>query len=128
MDCNRCTEEGLAYSPDKCLVAQNMIFGWAVRGSIKGTESHHVCLTATSADKRADEEMLSTTRQRRNKPLSISTTPTYMMQMGDIAYNSQRRLPHLLWELLVPLLRNAYFKTNDLGMLGRLCSVCVRER
>ena len=22
-DCNRCTEEGLAYSPDKCLVAQN---------------------------------------------------------------------------------------------------------
>ena len=113
MDCNRCTDEGLAYSPDKCLDAQNT---WAVRGSIKGT---HVCLTATSADKRADEEMLLTTRQRRNKPLSISTTPTYMMQMGDIAYNSQRRLPQLFWELLVPLLRNAYFKTNDLS--------CVRD-
>ena len=44
-------------SPDKCLVAQNTIFGWAVGGSIKGKESHHVCLTATSADKRADEMM-----------------------------------------------------------------------
>ena len=38
-DCNRCTEEGLAYSPDKCLVAQNTIFGWAVGGSIKGNTS-----------------------------------------------------------------------------------------
>ena len=72
--------------------------------------------------------MLSTTRQRSNKPLSISTTPTYMMQMGDIAFNSQGRLPHLLWELLVPLLRNAFFKTNDLSSVRDagtpLLSVC----
>ena len=56
-DCNRCTEDGLSYSPDKCLIAQNTIFGWAVGGSVNGKESNNVCLTATASDKRADDLM-----------------------------------------------------------------------
>ena len=54
-DCNRCTEEGLISSPDKCLVAQNTIFGWAVGGSVNGDNTPNVCLTATASDKRADD-------------------------------------------------------------------------
>ena len=53
--CNRCTEEGLVSSPDKWLVAQNTIFGWAVGGSVNGDNTPNVCLTATASDKIADD-------------------------------------------------------------------------
>ena len=72
------TEDGLSCSPDKCLIAQNTLFGLAVGGSTSGQEPVNVCLAASAVDKRADKmlqlfwtmEEVPGDANKRSRPLS----------------------------------------------------------